>query len=107
MPAGAVSSTVVSDGLVIEPIEEFLGHLSAIERSPNTVKAYAHDLSDYFSYLKIRDVDWAEVHLDDHLSDLRERPAISRWHAGQPAHLLQRQLLLHRALFRSNGGGRR
>jgi len=65
MPSGVVSSTVVSDGLVIEPIEEFLAHLSAIERSPNTVRAYAHDLSDFFTYLKIRDLDWAEVRLED------------------------------------------
>ena len=65
MASGAASSTVVSDGLVIEPVEQFLAHLSAIERSPNTVQAYAHDLSDFFTYLQIRDLEWAAVRLED------------------------------------------
>lgn len=65
MASGAVSSTVLSDGSVIEPVEQFLAHLSAIERSPNTVKAYAHDLSDFFSYLQIRDLEWTAVRLED------------------------------------------
>jgi integrase/recombinase XerD len=65
MASGAESSTVLSDGLVIEPVEQFLAHLSAIERSPNTVRAYAHDLSDFFSYLQIRDLEWTEVRLED------------------------------------------
>jgi len=65
MSSGAVSSTVLSNGLVIEPVEQFLAHLSAIERSPNTVKAYAHDLSDFFSYLQIRDLEWTAVRLED------------------------------------------
>jgi integrase/recombinase XerD len=65
MASGAESSTVLSDGLVIEPVEMFLSHLSAMERSPNTVRAYAHDLSDFFSYLQIRDLDWTAVRLED------------------------------------------
>ena len=65
MASGAESSTVLSDGLVIEPVEQFLAHLTAIERSPNTVRAYAHDLSDFFSYLQIRDLEWTEVRLED------------------------------------------
>lgn len=39
------------DGVPVEPVERFLGYLSAIERSPNTVKAYAHDLKDWFAFL--------------------------------------------------------
>ena len=31
------------DHVPIEPVERFLGYLASIERSPNTVKAYAHD----------------------------------------------------------------
>lgn len=31
----------------VEPVERFLAFSSAIERSPNTVKAYAHDLKDW------------------------------------------------------------
>ena len=65
MPSGAESSTVLADGQVVEPIEQFLAHLSAIERSPNTVRAYAHDLKDFFAYLTIRELDWAAVCLED------------------------------------------
>ncbi len=32
----------------VAPVESFLAYLSAIERSPNTVKAYAHDLKDWW-----------------------------------------------------------
>jgi len=36
-----------------------------IERSPNTVKAYAHDLKDWFVFLQGREKDWREVDLED------------------------------------------
>lgn len=46
--SGVESWTVLGeDGSPIEPVERFLAYLSDIERSPNTVKAYAHDLKDY------------------------------------------------------------
>jgi site-specific recombinase XerD len=35
----------------VEPVEQFLAYLTSIEKSPNTVKAYAHDLKDRFVYL--------------------------------------------------------
>ena len=37
----------------------------AIERSPNTVKAYAHDLKDWFTFLGGRGLDWRSVTLED------------------------------------------
>ena len=45
MPAfGEESWTVLGDdGGPVEPIERYLAYLTDIERSPNTVKAYAHD----------------------------------------------------------------
>ncbi|WP_238704783.1 site-specific integrase [Rhodococcus sp. WY5] len=49
----------------IAPIERYLAYLTDIERSPNTVKAYAHDLKDWVSFLTGRDVDWQEVRLED------------------------------------------
>ena len=50
--SGAESWTVLDDELrPLEPVERFLAYLSSIERSPNTVKAYAHDLKDWFTYL--------------------------------------------------------
>jgi integrase/recombinase XerD len=42
MPSGAESATLLRDGVVVEPADRFLAHLTAIERSPNTVRAYAH-----------------------------------------------------------------
>ncbi|MGZ4350550.1 MAG: site-specific integrase [Actinomycetes bacterium] len=39
-------------------MERFLAYLSSIERSPNTVKAYTHDLKDWFVFLNRREVDW-------------------------------------------------
>ena len=49
----------------VEPIERYLAYLTDIERSPNTVKAYAHDLKDWFVFLAGRGLDWREVRLDD------------------------------------------
>ena len=50
---------------MVEPVEAFLSHLHAIERSPNTVKAYAHDLRDWFEFLDQRGVVWSRVRLED------------------------------------------
>jgi integrase/recombinase XerD len=64
--SGVESWTVLGDdGGPIGPVERFLAYLSDIERSPNTVKAYAHDLKDYWSFLAARDLDWREVRLED------------------------------------------
>jgi site-specific recombinase XerD len=49
----------------VEPVERFLAYLTDIERSPNTVKAYAHDLKDYWMFLAHRGLDWREVRLED------------------------------------------
>lgn len=41
------SWTVLGDeGGPVEPIERYLAYLTDVEKSPNTVKAYAHDLKD-------------------------------------------------------------
>ena len=34
------------DHVPVEPVERFLDYLVSIEKSPNTIKAYAHDLKD-------------------------------------------------------------
>jgi integrase/recombinase XerD len=63
---GDVSFTVVgSDGLPIGPIESFLSLLSSLGRSPNTVRAYAHDLKQFFEFLDEAAVEWNDVELDD------------------------------------------
>ena len=62
----AESWTVLGeDGSPVGPIERFLAYLSDIGRSPNTVRAYAHDLKDYFWFLRRRGLDWREVRLED------------------------------------------
>src|SRR6478752_4500087 len=60
------SWTVIGrDGVPIEPIERYLAYLTDVERSPNTVRAYAHDLKDWFVFLAFRGLDWREVRLED------------------------------------------
>src|SRR3979411_1921396 len=61
MPSGTESTTVLADGQVVDPADRFLAHLTAIDRSPNTVRAYAHDLRDYFEFLECRGLQWGRV----------------------------------------------
>jgi hypothetical protein len=62
MPVTAsVSWTVVGpDHLPVGPVERYLAWLTHIERSPNTVRAYAHDLKLYWSFLSARCLSWEE-----------------------------------------------
>ncbi len=53
MPSGVESATLMSGGVVVDPAERFLAHLTAIERSPNTVRAYAHDFARLLRILTI------------------------------------------------------
>jgi site-specific recombinase XerD len=53
------------DDVPVEPIEGWLAYLSDVARSPNTVKAYAHDVKDYWMFLAGRGLDWREVRLED------------------------------------------
>jgi site-specific recombinase XerD len=65
MPSGTESTTVLVGGAVVEPADRFLAHLTAIERSPNTVRAYGHDLRDYFEFLDRHGLEWDGVALED------------------------------------------
>ncbi len=67
MPGSGVSSWTVlgDDDVPVGPIERYLTYLTDIDRSPNTVKAYAHDLKDYWGFLQHRGLDWREVRLED------------------------------------------
>ena len=50
--SGALSWTVLGDDDVpVGPVERFLAYLTDVGRSPNTVKAYAHDLKDFWEFL--------------------------------------------------------
>jgi integrase/recombinase XerD len=67
VPASRRESWTVlgDDGVPVAPVERYLAYLSDVERSPNTVKAYAHDLKDWFVFLAGRGLDWREVRLED------------------------------------------
>lgn len=76
MPGGCMRSwTVVDDdGVPVEPIESYLGYLSAIERSPNTVRAYATSLKFWFEFCVRRGVAWEAASVEDvarFVADLR------------------------------------
>ncbi|WP_418896311.1 tyrosine-type recombinase/integrase [Streptomyces cupreus] len=60
---GGVDRRFVRLLLIVGPIERYLAYLTDIERSPNTVKAHAHDLKDWFVFLDRRGLDWREVRL--------------------------------------------
>jgi len=64
--SGTRSWTVLGDDDVpVVPVDRFLAYLTDIGRSPNTVKAYAHDLKDYWEFIGFRLLDWREARLED------------------------------------------
>ena len=67
VPSSRLESWTVlgDDDCPVAPIEGYLAYLTDIERSPSTVKAYAHDLKDYWIFLACRGLDWREVRLED------------------------------------------
>ena len=70
------------DGVPVEPVERYLAFLTDVERSPNTVKAYAHDLKDWFVFLAGRGLDWREVRLED-VGRVRGLAAVAAAGAGR------------------------
>src|ERR1700694_4138262 len=76
MPGGGGRSwTVVDDdGVPVEPVESYLAYLWAIERSPNTVRAYATSLKFWFEFCARRGVAWDRAGVEDvarFVADLR------------------------------------
>jgi integrase/recombinase XerD len=64
--SGTRSWTVLGDDDVpVVPVDRFLAYLTDVGRSPNTVKAYSHDLRDYWEFLGFRGLDWREARLED------------------------------------------
>jgi integrase/recombinase XerD len=53
------------DDVPVVPVDRFLAYLTGIGRSPNTVKAYAHDMKDLWQFLGFRGLDWREARLED------------------------------------------
>ncbi len=63
---GQRSFTVVdSDALPIRAVEAFLRHLVALGYSTNTVKAYAHDLADLFTWVEVMRRSWRNLSVAD------------------------------------------
>lgn len=67
MPVTGVESwTVVDDAMVVlAPAEKYLAYLTAIERSPGTVRAYAFSLSLWFEWLELQDRSWDGADIED------------------------------------------
>jgi integrase/recombinase XerD len=67
MPVTRAESWTVLDGglVVVDAAERFLAHLSAIERSPNTVRAYACSLALWFEWLGLRARAWDAAEVED------------------------------------------
>ena len=64
--SGTRSWTVLGDDDVpVVPVDRFLAYLTDIGRSPNTVKAYAFDLKNYWEFISFRGLDWREARLED------------------------------------------
>lgn len=56
---GEESWTVVDPSYdVVAPVDRFLAHLGAVDRSPGTVRSYAFDLRDFFTFLEQAQVRW-------------------------------------------------
>ena len=64
--SGTRSWTVLGDDDVpVVPVDRFLAYLTDIGRSPNTVRAYAFDLKNYWEFISFRGLDWREARLED------------------------------------------
>ena len=61
-PSGRTGWTLTTaSGVPVEPVEQFLRHRFNSEASPNTLKAYAHDLKHFFTFLGEQQLDWRQV----------------------------------------------
>jgi site-specific recombinase XerD len=66
VPGGTESWTLLGDdGEVVGPAERYLAYLAAIERSPNTVRAYAISLKLWFEFLGHAAVSRDEAGVED------------------------------------------
>src|SRR5260370_5034841 len=64
--SGTRSWTVLGDDdAPVVPVDRCLAYLADLGRSPNTVKAYAHDMKDLWQFLRFRGLDWREARLED------------------------------------------
>lgn len=66
MPVTEMESWTVLgvDGMPVAPVESFVTYLAALERSPNTQRAYATSLKMWFEFLETVGVAWADVSVE-------------------------------------------
>lgn len=58
---GQTSWVLLGDNyLPVEPVTDYLQHLMALGKAPNTLKNYAHHLKLFFEYLKAYSLDWTK-----------------------------------------------
>jgi integrase/recombinase XerD len=63
--SGHESWTLIGgDRRPVAPVESYLAWLSRIERSPNTVRAYAQDLKAFWVFLEARGLEWDRLSLE-------------------------------------------
>jgi site-specific recombinase XerD len=112
MPSSGVESwTVVGpDARPVALADEFLGWLTGIERSPNTVEAYARDLAAFWSFLAGRGVAWDRVSVAElgEFAAWARRPAenvvvISEMAAKRSARTVNRMLTAVMAFYEFQG----
>lgn len=53
------------DYLPIESIQKYLSYLDSLQRSPNTISSYAHNLKLYWEFLEDSKLDWREISLEN------------------------------------------
>ena len=64
--SGTRSWTLLGDDDVpVVPVDRFLAYLTGIGQSPNTVRAYAFDLRNYWEFISFRSLGWREARLED------------------------------------------
>ena len=83
--SGRESWTLLGDdGEVVEPAERYLAYLAAIERSPNTVRAYAVSLKLWLEFPGHASVGWDEAGVEEvgPVRGLAARPGGQRDRAG-------------------------
>ncbi len=53
------------DYLPVEPIQKYLNYLDNLDRSPNTISVYAHNLKLYWEFLRDNQLDWKTINIEN------------------------------------------
>src|SRR5580704_7621045 len=52
------------DYLPIEPISQYLFFLESLQKSPNTVRTYAHHLKIFWEFIEHNKINWKDVNIE-------------------------------------------